>query len=131
MNIGEVSKRSGLPAKTIRYYEDIGFITPRRSENGYRVFDEKDLHRLAFIGRSRSLGFTIENCRQLLELYGDQSRASADVKRVAEENLREIDAKIADLQAMRGTLSHLIGTCAGDQRPDCPILEDLGRTRAT
>lgn len=131
MNIGEVSKRSGLPAKTIRYYEDIGFITPQRSENGYRDFDEKDLHRLAFIGRSRSLGFTIENCRQLLELYGDQSRASADVKRVAEENLREIDAKIADLQAMRGTLSHLIGTCAGDQRPDCPILEDLGRGRAT
>ena len=131
MNIGEVSKRSGLPAKTIRYYEDIGFITPRRSENGYRDFDEKDLHRLAFIGRSRSRGFTIENCRQLLELYGDQSRASADVKRVAEENLREIDAKIADLQAMRGTLSHLIGTCAGDQRPDCPILEDLGRGRAT
>ncbi len=131
MNIGEVSKRSGLPAKTIRYYEDIGFITPRRSENGYRDFDEKDLHRLAFIGRSRSLGFTIENCRQLLELYGDQSRASADVKQVAEENLREIDAKIADLQAMRGTLSHLIGTCAGDQRPDCPILEDLGRGRVS
>ncbi len=131
MNIGEVSKRSGLPAKTIRYYEDIGFITPRRSENGYRDFDEKDLHRLAFIGRSRSLGFTIENCRQLLELYGDQGRASADVKQVAEENLREIDAKIADLQAMRGTLSHLIGTCAGDQRPDCPILEDLGRGRVS
>ncbi|MGX9353318.1 Cu(I)-responsive transcriptional regulator [Shimia sp. W99] len=127
MNIGEVAKRSGLPSKTIRYYEEIGFITPRRSENGYRDFDEKDLHRLAFIGRARSLGFTIENCRALLELYADQSRASADVKRVAEENLREIDAKIADLQAMRATLAHLVGACAGDSRPDCPILEDLGR----
>lgn len=127
MNIGEVAKRSGLPSKTIRYYEEIGFITPRRSENGYRDFDEKDLHRLAFIGRARSLGFTIENCRALLELYADQSRASADVKRVAEENLREIDAKIADLQAMRATLAHLVGACAGDARPDCPILEDLGR----
>ncbi|PSL20925.1 Cu(I)-responsive transcriptional regulator [Shimia abyssi] len=127
MNIGDVAKRSGLPAKTIRYYEDIGFITPARSENGYRHFDEKDLHRLAFIGRARSLGFTIENCRSLLALYADQSRASADVKRVAEENLREIDAKIEGLQAMRATLSHLVGACAGDDRPDCPILKDLER----
>ncbi|MEP2531251.1 Cu(I)-responsive transcriptional regulator [Shimia sp.] len=128
MNIGEVAKRSGLTSKTIRYYEDIGFITPCRSDNGYRDFDDRDLHRLAFIGRARSLGFTIENCRALLELYADQQRASADVKRVAQENLREIDAKIAGLQDMRSTLSQLIGACAGDERPDCPILKDLDRS---
>lgn len=127
MNIGDVARRSGLPAKTIRYYEDIGFIKPRRGENGYRYFDEKELHKLAFIGRARSLGFTIEDCRSLLALYEDKDRASADVKRIAEQNLREIEAKIADLQAMRATLSHLVEECAGDHRPDCPILQDLGR----
>ena len=128
MNIGEVSKRSGLPAKTIRYYEDIGFVTPARGENGYRSFSETDLHKLAFLGRARGLGFSIEDCRTLLALYEDQGRASADVKRVAERNLTEIDAKIADLQAMRVTLSHLVESCAGDARPDCPILEDLGKS---
>ncbi|MDA5555377.1 Cu(I)-responsive transcriptional regulator [Shimia sp. MMG029] len=127
MNIGEVSKRSGLPAKTIRYYEDIGFVTPARGENGYRSFAETDLHKLTFLGRARGLGFSIEDCRTLLALYEDQGRASADVKRVAERNLADIDAKIADLQAMRATLSHLVASCAGDARPDCPILEDLGR----
>ena len=125
MNIGDVSERSGVPAKTIRYYEDIGFIKPRRLANGYRDFEERELHKLAFIGRARSLGFSIEDCRVLLALYDDKGRASADVKRVAEHNLSEIDAKIADLQAMRATLSHLITECAGDQRPDCPILDSL------
>lgn len=127
MNIGDVAERSGLPAKTIRYYEDIGFIKPRRGANGYRHFDEKELHKLAFIGRARSLGFTIEDCRTLLALYEDKHRASADVKRIAKQNLKEIDAKIADLKAMRATLSHLVAECAGDDRPDCPILNDLGR----
>lgn len=126
MNIKDVAERTGLPAKTIRYYEEIGFITPRRSANGYRHFSARELHKLLFIGRARSLGFTIEDCRSLLALYEDQQRASADVKRLAQQNLAQIDAKIADLQAMRATLSHLIGCCAGDDRPDCPILEDLG-----
>ncbi|MBE1292557.1 Cu(I)-responsive transcriptional regulator [Shimia sp.] len=128
MNIGEVSKNTGLPAKTIRYYEDIGFVTPARGDNGYRSFSEKDQHKLVFLGRARGLGFSIEDCRTLLALYEDQGRASADVKRVAQKNLSEIDRKIADLQAMRGTLSHLVANCAGDGRPDCPILEDLGRS---
>ncbi|GAA6162224.1 MULTISPECIES: Cu(I)-responsive transcriptional regulator [Ruegeria] len=128
MNIGDVAERSGLPAKTIRYYEDIGFIKPRRSLNGYRHFDEKELHKLAFIGRARSLGFTIEDCRSLLALYEDKERASADVKDIAKQNLKEIDAKIADLKAMHATLSHLIDECAGDHRPDCPILKNLGQT---
>ena len=125
MNIGEVAKRSGLPAKTIRYYEEIGFVTPARGDNGYRDFSETDLHKLAFLGRARSLGFSIENCRTLMALWEDQERASADVKRVAEENLAEIGAKIEGLQAMRATLAHLVHKCAGDNRPDCPILEDL------
>ena len=128
MNIGEVAKRTELPAKTIRYYEDIGLVKPGRGENGYRSFSEDDLHKLAFLGRARGLGFSIEDCRKLLALYEDQARASADVKRVAERNLAEIDAKITDLQSMRATLSHLVESCAGDARPDCPILEDLGKS---
>jgi Cu(I)-responsive transcriptional regulator len=128
MNIGEVAKRTELPAKTIRYYEDIGLVTPARGENGYRSFSEDDLHKLAFLGRARGLGFSIEDCRTLLALYEDQARASADVKRVAERNLAEIDAKITALQSMRATLSHLVESCAGDARPDCPILEDLGKS---
>ena len=127
MNISDVTVRTGVPAKTIRYYEDIGFITPSRLPNGYRDFGEKDLHKLAFIGRAMSLGFTIEDCRVLLGLYEDQSRASADVKKIAQKNLKKVEEKIAELQAMRSTLSHLINECAGDSRPDCPILKDLDR----
>lgn len=126
MNIGDVAARSGLPPKTIRYYEDIGLVRPTRSANGYRAFGETDLHKLTFLGRARALGFTIEDCRTLLALYEDRSRASADVKRVASDHLTQIEAKIADLVSMRDTLSHLIKECAGDHRPDCPILENLG-----
>lgn len=127
MNIKEVSQRSGLPAKTIRYYEEIGLISPLRSDNGYRSFREKDLHKLAFIGRARALGFTIEDCRTLLALYEDENRASAQVKSVTESHLRTIDDKIQQLQSMRSTLAHLIDCCAGDSRPDCPILKDLAQ----
>ena len=126
MNIGDVAERSGLPAKTIRYYEDIGLVRPMRSENGYRSFRQNDLHKLTFLGRARALGFTIDDCRILLALYEDESRASADVKRVAKQNLMRIDEKIGQLKSMRDTLSHLISECAGDNRPDCPILKDLG-----
>ena len=120
MNIGEVAERAGLPPKTIRYYEDIGLIRPMRSANGYR-----DLHKLAFLGRARALGFSIEDCRTLLALYEDTERESAQVKQVAQEHLVQIDAKIAQLESMRATLAHLIEECRGDHRPDCPILEDL------
>ncbi|RMD94973.1 MAG: Cu(I)-responsive transcriptional regulator [Alphaproteobacteria bacterium] len=126
MNIGDVAERSGLPAKTIRYYEEIGLIRPRRDANGYRAFDARDLHKLTFLARARALGFSIEDCRALLALYEDDSRASADVKRIAQRHLAQIDAKIADLRAMRATLAHLVEACHGDDRPDCPILEDLG-----
>ena len=127
MNIGDVSTRTGLPAKTIRYYEDIDLIKPLRDDNGYRRFRDQDVHKLNFLGRARALGFTIEDCRTLLALYEDETRASADVKQVARDHLVQIEAKIADLNAMRDTLSHLVDACAGDDRPDCPILRDLGR----
>lgn len=126
MNIGEVSERSGLPAKTIRYYEDIGLVTPLRSANGYREFRDTDAHKLTFLNRARTLGFTIEDCRALLALYEDESRASADVKQIAETHLHQIEEKIAGLRAMHDTLSHLVHACAGDNRPDCPILNNLG-----
>ena len=126
MNIVDVASRTGLPAKTIRYYEEIGLITPQRDLNGYRRFREQDLHKLTFLGRARALGFTIEDCRTLLALYEDQSRASADVKQVARDHLARIETKIADLIAMRDTLTELVDACAGDNRPDCPILRDLG-----
>lgn len=125
MNIGEVSDRSGLPAKTIRYYEDIGLVRPLRNDNGYRAFREQDLHKLAFLGRARALGFSIEDCRTLLGLYEDEKRESSQVKAVAREHLTAIDEKIRQLQSMRKTLSHLVDACHGDHRPDCPILSDL------
>ncbi|WP_068108370.1 Cu(I)-responsive transcriptional regulator [Tropicimonas marinistellae] len=130
MNIGDVARRSGLPAKTIRYYEDIGLVMPLRSENGYRSFRDSDLHKLAFLGRARSLGFSIDDCRNLLELYEDSSRASADVKKIANEHLLQIDAKIDELLEMKRTLSHLVHECAGDNRPNCPILDDLAAAGA-
>ena len=125
MNSGTVAGHSGLPAKTIRYYEDIGLVTPARDGNGYRHFRERDIHKLRFLARARSLGFTIEDCRALLALYEDHSRASADVKLLAEKHLLEIDRKITELESMRATLGDLVTRCHGDDRPDCPILEDL------
>ncbi len=125
MNISEVASHAGLPPKTIRYYEDIGLIKPLRDTNGYRAFRDSDMHKLVFLGRARALGFTIENCRALLALWEDKSRASADVRVIAADHLKQIEAKIADLTAMRDTLSDLVRTCAGNDRPDCPILSSL------
>lgn len=128
MNIKDVSQRTGLPSKTIRYYEDIGLITPARGENGYRKFSESDLHKLAFVGRARHLGFSIEDCRNLLALWGDNGRSSADVRAIAQSHLEQIEAKLKELSEMRDTLARLVHCCAGDSRPDCPILEDLSQT---
>ena len=125
MNIGDVARQSGLPAKTIRYYEDISLVQPKRETNGYRVFDNADVHKLTFLARARAVGFTIGDCRTLLALYEDKSRASAEVKKVTGKHLNEIEAKIADLQAMHATLTRLSEECAGDHRPDCQILEEL------
>jgi len=128
MNIAEVARRAGLPAKTIRCCEQIGLIAPLRQPNGYRAFRETEMNKLAFPGRARSLGFTIEDCRTLLALYDDRTRASADVKAVAEAHLAPIGTKIAELAAMQATLSELVRHCAGDTRPDCPVLQGLSRT---
>jgi len=125
MNIGEAAKRSGLPAKTIRYYEEIGLVSPARGSNGYRDFAENDIHRMQFLHRSRGLGFSVEDCRALLALYDDKHRASADVRSLAKTHLIEIDRKISELEELRETLSSLVAACQGNDRPDCPILNDL------
>ena len=121
MNIGEAQRQSGLPAKTIRYYEEIGLVQPRRAANGYRDYAEHDVHQLRFLQRARGLGFSVKDCRTLLSLYQDSDRASADVKAVAEAHLDEIDRKLAELQTLRAALTNLVDACHGDNRPDCPI----------
>ncbi|MBO6902545.1 MAG: Cu(I)-responsive transcriptional regulator [Rhizobiaceae bacterium] len=125
MNIGTAGERAGLPPKTIRYYEDIGLLVPERQENGYRDYSDDDVHRLRFLQRSRSLGFSVDECRQLLSLYGDKGRESAEVKAIAETKLAEVQRKIEELQSLRDVLSHLVTHCHGDARPDCPILDEL------
>lgn len=125
MNIGAAARKSGLPAKTIRYYEEIGLLTPGRASNGYRDYAMTDVHRLRFLQRSRSLGFSVDECRQLLSLYGDKARASADVRAMAESKISEIERKLTDLVELREALGHLVRNCHGDHRPDCPILDGL------
>jgi len=130
MNVGDAAERSGLPAKTIRYYEEIGLIHPARSQNGYRNYSGDDVHRLAFLRRARGLGFSIEDCRHLMALYEDQSRASHDVKRIAAAHVGAIEEKLRELQSMRAALLRLIDACHGDGRPDCPILDDIAGEKA-
>lgn len=125
MNIGAASRRSGLPAKTIRYYEEIGLITADRAQNGYRDYSEAHIGRLQFLHRSRNLGFSVEECRQLLSLYDDKQRASAEVKAIAEAKLSDIDRKLRELSSLRESLTHLVAHCHGDDRPDCPIIDEL------
>ena len=125
MTVGEAGRRSGLPAKTIRYYEEIGLIRPDRAANGYRDYSAEDIHRLAFLRRARRLGFGIEECRQLMALYNDRNRASHDVRELAVSHVAAIEEKLRELQGMRATLQKLIHACHGDNRPDCPILEDI------
>jgi len=125
MNIGAASQVSQLPAKTIRYYEDIELVQPERRGNGYREYSESDIHRLRFLQRARSLGFTIDECRTLLSLYDDKQRASSDVKSIALVKIGEIDRKIRELKSLRLTLASLAAHCHGDERPECPILDDL------
>jgi MerR family copper efflux transcriptional regulator len=126
MNISQAAERAGMPPKTIRYYEEVGLIRPAsRRRNNYRDYSEADVELLRFLGRARGLGFPIETCRELLELYQDRNRASADVKTIALDRVREIDVKLAELESMRATLIHLAERCQGDDRPSCPILDDL------
>jgi MerR family transcriptional regulator, copper efflux regulator len=126
MNIGEAAKASGVSAKMIRYYEGISLIPPTvRTKAGYRVYSDNDVHALRFIRRARDLGFPVEQIGTLLALWRDRSRASTDVKAIALEHVAGLERKIAELRAMADTLRHLAEHCHGNQRPECPILEEL------
>ena len=128
MNIGHVSSISGLPTKTIRYYEDIELVKPARSQNGYRNYSKAEADTLIFLKRARELGFTIDECRSLLSLYQDKNRASADVKSLALEKVTQIEERIRELKNLSATLTHLAENCQGNNRPDCPILDELSGT---
>ncbi len=126
MNIGQAASASGVSAKMIRYYESIGLMQPgKRTDAGYRIYGDKDLHSLRFIKRARSLGFSLEQIKDLLSLWQNQERASADVKAIAQAHVADLNRRIVELTEMRDTLQHLAKSCAGDQRPDCPILQGL------
>lgn len=126
MNIGEAARSSGVSAKMIRHYEAIGLLSPAaRSQSGYRIYSDSDVHALRFIRRARDLGFSLHQIKQLLELWRDRRRSSADVKRIALAHVDGLRRKIAELESMARTLEHLARHCHGDQRPECPILDDL------
>lgn len=132
MNISQLARKTGLTAKTIRYYESIGLIPAAvRTEAGYRTYGDRDITVLQFIARSRSLGFSVEDVGHLLTLWQDRSRTSAEVKALAAQQVAEIDRKVAELTIMRQALTDLMQHCHGDDRPDCPILDRLaGEIRA-
>jgi Cu(I)-responsive transcriptional regulator len=125
-NIGEAARASGVTAKMVRHYESIGLLPPaRRTEAGYRLYGSDDVRMLQFIHRGRALGFSLDQIADLLALWRDKDRASADVRRLALEHISELDRKIAELEAMKRTLANLASSCHGDARSDCPILDDL------
>ncbi len=126
MKIGTLAERTELPAKTIRYYESIGLIVnAARTDNGYRDYSESDVATLKFVSRSRRLGFSIKKVAELLALWNDQERSSATVKSLALDHIREVEVKISELESLRATLIDLTERCHGDDRPDCPILDNL------
>ena len=126
LNIGQAAERSGVSARMLRHYESLGLLSGvARTESGYRQYTEADIHSLRFIKRSRDLGFSMDEITELMGLWQNRRRASSSVKRIAEKHLAELEQRIADMQAMQRTLSHLVQGCHGDARPDCPILEDL------
>ena len=129
MNIGQASKATGVSTKMIRYYESVGLIRPAdRTDSNYRDFAERDLNELRFIRRARNLGFSVVEIGRLLALWRDRERPSREVKAVARNHVAGLDARIAEMRRMANTLRHLADCCAGDDRPDCPILTDLGGT---
>ena len=129
MNIGEAARRSGISAKMIRYYEDTALIPPaNRRDSGYRDYSDADVHELRFIRRARDLGFSVSEISELLNLWRDRTRRSSDVKAMASGHIDKLRSKIGDLQAMVDTLQTLADRCAGDDRPDCPIIQGLGES---
>jgi MerR family copper efflux transcriptional regulator len=129
-NIGQASEATGVTAKMIRHYESLGLLGGvERTLSNYRIYSERDLHLLRFIRRGRSLGFSMKEIEALLGLWQDSRRKSAEVRRLAQRHVEELDRRIAEMQDMRDSLMQLVEACHGDQRPDCPILEDLGRSR--
>ena len=132
MNIGEAAAASGVSSKMIRYYEQVGLIAPPvRTQSGYRVYGDNDIHALRFIRRARDLGFTVEQIAELMQLWRDMGRASADVKRLALEHVSVLEAKMREIEEMAKALKHLAATCHGDGRPDCPIIEELAHGGCT
>jgi Cu(I)-responsive transcriptional regulator len=126
MNIGAAAQHSGLPVKTVRYYADIGLVAAEgRSASQYRVYGEREIRKLVFIRRAREFGFSVAECRELLDLYENANRSSADVKRLAVEKIDDIRRKMDELQRLHDELAHLAATCNGDERPDCPILKSF------
>ena len=127
MNISAASEAAGLPVKTVRYYADIGLVAPTtRTSSGYRSYDLPAVRKLIFVRRARAFGFSVAECKELLGLYEDKDRSSADVKRIAENRLDQIREKQRELKSLHDELSHLVGSCSGDDRPDCPIIDYLG-----
>ena len=125
-NIGEAASQSGVSAKMVRHYESLGLLpTVHRTDAGYRQYGEKEVHTLRFIRRARLLGFSMAEIAELLKLWQNKQRASADVKRIAQAHVADLERRIAEMEAMRQTLSQLADCCAGDNRPDCPILSGL------
>jgi MerR family copper efflux transcriptional regulator len=129
MNIGQAAESSGVTAKMIRYYESIGLITEaNRTDAGYRQYTENEVQTLRFIKRSRDLGFSVERIKTLLALWEDRTRKSSDVKKLARQYIAELDQDIEKLQSIRDQLQHMADCCRGDNRPDCPIIDDLAKT---
>jgi len=128
MNIGQAADASGVSAKMIRHYEAIGLMAKAlRTDSGYRIYDGNDVHTLRFIKRARTLGFSMDDIRELLALWQNKTRPSASVKKIAGGHMQDLKRRIAEMQSMVATLEHLTHNCHGDGRPDCPILEDLAK----
>ena len=126
MNIGEAAKRSGVSAKMVRHYESLGLLpTVARTDAGYRQYGDREVHTLRFIRHGRDLGFSMAEIGELVKLWQNQRRSSANVRKIAQKHLADIDARMAEMAAMRKTLQHLVHCCSGDDRPDCPILDEL------
>jgi Cu(I)-responsive transcriptional regulator len=126
MNIGEAAKLSGVSAKMVRHYESLGLLPAvARTDSGYRQYGDKEVHTLRFIRHARDLGFSMAEIGELLKLWQNQRRSSSNVKKIAQRHLADLDAKMAEMAAMRKTLQHLVHCCSGDERPDCPILDEL------